>query len=80
MKSLKELLQMLPPRDLSMYDGLRLTTVHTFKHGHAPSKLCPQKSGPIRHPSNTLVQHVYPFHTFKHSLKHRVVKRVGQHV
>ena len=31
--SVNELLQMLPPRDLSMYEGLRLITVHTFKHG-----------------------------------------------
>ena len=71
---------MLPPRDLSMHDDLRLMTVYTFKRGHTPSKLRPQNSGPIRHPCNTLIQHVYPFHTFKHSLKHRVVKRGGQHV
>ena len=42
--SLKELLQMLPPRDLSMYDGLRQMTVHTFRHGHAPSKSSAHKS------------------------------------
>ena len=74
---------MLPHRDLIMYDALRLKRVQTFRHGHeraSPAHKSQTRSDILPTHSNTLVQHVYPFHTFKHSLKRRVVKRVGQHV
>lgn len=77
---MKDLLYMLPLRDMSMYDTWRLMLVQTFIHGPEPSKLHPRRSGQIGHLSNTWLQQVYPFHMFKNTLKHHIVKRVGQHV
>lgn len=70
--SLKELLQMLPPRDLSMYGGWRCSYLSMNQARSANKNQASSDTSPIRWSNLT-------WHD-RHTLKHRVVKRVSQHV